>query len=379
VTKKIAKREFGLMRFFILVKKELASIWADKQALLIVFILPLLAVVAVGVTGAAADKTIDMLTAGRQADLGYVNLDRSVGYPNYVLSDEFIAVLGRQPGVTLTKYDTVAEANESLYRENIIGYVVLRDGFEMNVSAHLPAFVECHADAVYILAQPLVTSKVNDAIKEFKIAFNLLEDEINYETQDLWHIRSPLFVAWPMILTLTLMASALMLATQSMVGDNPIMRVALTPSRKFEIVSAKVAAYTILEMMQSLVLILFPMFLFNLNYPGNFFAIWIFSIFISYCGVAMGVFLSSLAKTKLQGSQFFLVGFMAIFILGSGVFVSGPEKIFPMIYSMNGSALVAYKDLPFALMWPYIWPQLAFGTIFYLAAYIVFRLKKGAI
>ncbi len=367
------------MRFFTLVRKELASIWADKQALAIVFILPLAAMIALGLTGQVGGKMIDNLAAGRAANLGVVNLDTSVGDPRYVLSEEFISVLAEQPSVTITRYSTVYAANESLYYENIIGFVVINDGFEFNVSAHLPAFVAFYADALYILAQPLIAMKVNDAIKDFKVAYNFTEDEINYESDDQYQIPSAVFTSWPMVISTVLMAAGLMLATQSVVGDNPIMRVSLTPSKRFEIISAKVAAYTILEMAEAAVLILFPYLALGLNFPGDPFSAWLFCVFISYCGVSMGVFMSTMATTKLQGSQFFLLGFMMIFILGSGIFIQGLDKVFPMGYCQNGIKLIAYKAVPIGTLWHLMWPQLAFGTAFYAAAAISFKMKKAAI
>jgi hypothetical protein len=380
MSKKIAKREFPPMRLFALVKKELASIWADKQALAIVFVLPLVAIVALGLTGQGGGQMLDNLVAGRAANMGVVNLDTSVGYPGpEPLSDAFIGILRMQPSVTVTEYDTIYAANESLFYEEIIGFVVIGNGFEFNVSVHIPAFVAFYADALYILAQPLMALKVNDAIKDFKVAYNFTEDEINYNTDDQYQLASPLFASWPMVISTTLMAGALMLATQSVVGDNPIMRVSLTPSKRFEIISAKIAAYTTLEMMQAAVLVAFPYFAFNLKFPGDMFSTWLFCAFISYCGVSMGVFMSTLATTKLQGSQFFLVGFMVLFILGSGVFIQGFDKIFPMGYSMDGIKLIAYKAVPLVTLWSLIWPQLAFGTAFYGAAFMSFKLKKGMI
>ncbi len=379
MSKKFAKREFPPMRFITLVRKELASIWADKQALAIIFILPLAAVVALGLTGQGGGQMMDNLTAGRAAEMGVVNLDTSVGDPRYVLSEEFITILGEQPSVTITRYDTVYAANESLYYENIIGFVVIGDGFEFNVSAHLPAFVNFYADALYILASPLMALKVNDAIKDFKVAYNFTEDEINYNTDDQYNLVSPLFTSWPMVIAMTLLGAALMLATQSVVGDNPIMRVSLTPSKRFEIISAKIAAYTILEMMEAAVLVTVPYFAFNLKFPGSLFMAWLWCVFISYGGVSMGVFMSTLATTKLQGSQFFLVGFMMIFILGSGVFIKGLDKIFPMGYCISGIKLIAYKAVEMGNLWYLIWPQLAFGTVFYAAAFISFKMKKAMI
>ncbi|MEX2679979.1 MAG: ABC transporter permease [Candidatus Sigynarchaeota archaeon] len=367
------------MRFLTLVKKELASIWADKQALAIVFILPSVAMLALGLTGSVGGKMIDNLVAGRTANMGVVNLDTSVGDPRYVLSEEFINVLAEQPSVTLTRFNTIHDANVSLYYEHIIGFVVIGNGFEFNVSAHLPAFVTFYADALYILAQPLMAMKVNNAIKDFKVAFNFTEDEIYYETDDQYQIPSAVFTSWPMVVSTTLMAAALMLATQSVVGDNPIMRVSLTPSKRFEIISAKIAAYTVLQMAQAAVLVLFPYLALGLRFPGDIFSSWLFCIFISYCGVSMGVFMSTLATTKLQGSQFFLLGFMMLFILGSGIFIQGLDKIFPMGYCQDGIKLIAYKSVPLGDMWGYIWPQIVFGTAFYAAAFISFKLKKGAI
>lgn len=379
ITKKIAKKEVGLLRFFLLVRKELASIWADKQSLAIIFLLPVLAIFAVGITGTAAGNSTDSLIAGRPAPIGVVNLDHSLGEPRYNLSEEFIKVLAQQSDVTLKNYSDKATADVALYNETVIGYIIIHNGFEFNVSTHIPAFVDFYYDSIYVLAEAIVAKKVDDAISQFKLKFNYSQNVVNYDSVNVWNIPSPVFDSFAMIVTLTLMASGLMLACQCVVGDNPIQRVALSPSRKFEIISAKITAYTILEMMQSIVLIVVPMAFFNLEFPGNFFTVWLFSLFISYSGVCMGTFLSTLAKTKLQGSQFFLLGFMVLFILGSGVFIQGIDKYFPLGYSEDGTTLIAFKDWPITSLWPDIWPQIIYGTIFYIGAYIVMRLKKGTI
>jgi len=372
-TKKIAKKENGLMRFLVLIRKELASIWADKQALAIIFIMPVLAMFAVGATNAAAGNSTDSLLAGREATIGVVNLDYSLGEPKYNVSTEFLKILAQQPDVTLSAADI------ALYQEHIIGYIILYNGFEFNVSTHLPAFVIFYYDSVYVLAEALIAAKVNNAITQFKTEFNYTQDVVTYDSVNVYNVKSSVFDSFTLILTTTVMACGLMLACQSVVGDNPIQRVALSPSRKFEIISAKIAAYTVLEMLQAIVLIVVPMIFFNLIFPGNFFVVWFFCIFISYAGVSMGTFLSTLAKTKLQGSQFFLLGFMVLFILGSGIFIQGIDKYFPLGYSSDGINLAAFKDWPLASLWPDIWPQVIFGTIFYIAAYIVLRLKKGTI
>ncbi|MHA1680518.1 MAG: ABC transporter permease [Promethearchaeota archaeon] len=383
LSKKINKKENPLIRFFTLVRKELALILADKQALLLVFILPLAATYAVGFTGAgmgADGSPLDTLVAGRGLILGTVNEDLSNDTtPGW--GGEFLTVLGEQPDTTLVFFENESAANESLFYEHVMGYVVIRDGFHFNVSAHLPGLVEFYADSLNILAQPLIAKKVNDAIGEFKQKFNFTEDELEYQTVQIYGIDSPLFVSLPMIVVITLLASGLMLACQSVVGDNPLNRMILTPAGKFEILVSKVTAYTMLHMIQALFLLIPPMLSFNITFMANFFAVWGYLGITSFAGVCYGLFFSTVAKTKLQGSQFFLLGFMLVFILGGGMFL--PEGtldlVFPMIHAMTGVLRLAYKDMAFQYIWPTIWPQLLFGLAFFIAAFLILRARKVTI
>lgn len=382
ISKKLARGENPVMRFLSLVRKELALIWSDKLALAIVIALPVFATITVGATmGNVSDVTsIEALTSGREVDMGVVNLDTSLGDPHHELGEEFIKIVAKQPFTTVYRFDSIEDAEEALYYEQIMGYMIIRDGFEFNVSSHLPAFVEFYSSSLYILAGPLMAQKINDAIKQFKQEFNFLEDEIEYETQEIFKIDSPLFVALPMIVSLTLFASGLMLACQSVVGDSPWLRVALTPAKRMEIVSAKVVGYTILGTLQGGILLAVPTILFNLHFAGSFLDIWGFCAIISLAANCFGVFFSTLARTKLQGSQFFLLGFMISFILGSGMFLSGVlEDFFPLNHFQNGFVLLAYKDAGFAQLWPYIWPQLGFAAVFFGLAYIFLRTNKAAI
>ncbi|MHA1792262.1 MAG: ABC transporter permease [Promethearchaeota archaeon] len=384
--KKITKKENGLLRFLTLIRKELSIIISDKQALMIVFLLPLLSIFAVGSTGASLGGTsgegaIDMLASGRLVKIGVVNLDTSVGDPNHVLSEEFIKILDDQPDTLLTRFDNQSVAEEAMYYEKIWGYVVIHDGFEFNVSAHIPTLVVFYSDSLDLLAQPLIAKKINDAIYDFKYKFNFTEDELEYESEELWSVDSPLFVSLPMITVITVFASGLMLSCQSVVGDNPINRVSLTPAKKFEILSSKIVAYTILEMGQGLFLLIPSMIAFNMTFTGNFFAVWGYVLFPSFGGITLGVFLSTIAKTKLQGSQFFILGFMTFFILGSGVFLPEGtlELVFPLYHAQLGILLVAYKDLPFVYTWNTIWPQIVFGFAFFMIAYFIFVKQKRMI
>ncbi len=107
--------------------------------------------------------------------IGVVNIDTSVGYPGGDLSDEFVGILRTQPSVTITEFNTTYEANGSLYNGDIIGYIIMDNGFEFNVSARIPAFIPYYAN---LLERTLVAKKVNDAIGDFKIAFNLTANDI---------------------------------------------------------------------------------------------------------------------------------------------------------------------------------------------------------
>ncbi|MHA1369663.1 MAG: ABC transporter permease [Promethearchaeota archaeon] len=379
--KKSRAFQSGWTRFFTLVQKELALIFSDKQALLMIFILPIMALTAVGITSQGSEDMIDMLSYGRPVKLGVVNLDTSVGDPDHVLSEEFISILAEQPFTTVIRYDSVLQADEDLYYEKVIGYVIINDGFETNVSTHLPAIVEFYTNDIDILSTPLVAKKINDAIQEFKAKFNFLEDEIYYQTDEMWKINSPVFLSMPMVVTTTLLASALMLAVQSVVGDNPLMRVTLTPASRFEIVSGKIFAYIVLHMIQALILLGYPMIVFNIRYKVNFLVVWGYSVFVIFAGASMGSFLSSISKTKLQGSQMFIVGFMALFIFGSGAFIQSEilVNIFPMIHNEEGFILLAYKGRGIAEIWPTIWPQVIYAMVFYVLTYIIIKFKKDAI
>jgi ABC-2 type transport system permease protein len=377
----ISKRENALARFFTLVRKELAIIWSDKQALAIVMILPALAVVAIGATSISSTNSVDLLTAGRAVNIGVVNEDTSLGNPNPVpLSVDYINILGNLSDVTLTMYNNTSEANQSVWYEHTIGFIVIGEGFETNITTGLPTYITFYSDALYVLAEPLIANKVNDAITIFKQQYGYNANDITYNTANLFQVNSALFVNLPLILTLTLCASGLMLGCQSVVGDNPLYRVALSPATKFELITSKVTAYTALHMVSALLLLGIPLLGFHMYYRGDFFIIWMLCALPAFCGVSLGVFFSTLCKTKLQGSQAFLVGFMAIFILGSGLFLQGNWPIiFPMVHNQAVFNIIAYKGLGIVQAWPQIWPQLVFGGVFYVAALIMLYLKKEAV
>ena len=141
VSSKIKAR---ISRILNLILKELEALFRDKQALIVIFLLPILVMIAIGSTGGA-------LGAKSTVIIGVIDLDTSGGYPTDDLSEgltEFLRNITDDTGkryVVLIEYTgtqyNASEPLNALKTGSIDAYVVIPQGFETAITSISVAFV----------------------------------------------------------------------------------------------------------------------------------------------------------------------------------------------------------------------------------------------
>jgi len=112
---------------------------------------------------------------------------------------------------------------------------------------------------------------------------------------------------------------ALVLSILVIVKEKPIARLLLTPVKRIEILLSKYITYSIILLIQVSLLVITSLStgLYLAGTPINLFI----SLFIlGFAGLAMGLFISSISKTKTEANQLFFAFFIIIVIL-SGIFI----------------------------------------------------------
>jgi ABC-2 type transport system permease protein len=121
----------------------------------------------------------------------------------------------------------------------------------------------------------------------------------------------------------------------TIVQEKPIARLLLTPVKRAEILSAKYITYTSIVIIQDLSLVISAL-VFGLYVVGSLFDLFLALFILGFTGLAMGIFISTLSKTKTQANQLFFATFLVLLLL-SGIFI--PIDAMPIYLQIIAYAL----------------------------------------
>lgn len=372
--------------------KELRLIIKDKVALLLIFLLPAALIgmlwyvtdassmggmdigSGAGIGGGGDDGNQTATVSG--PDLGVVDLDTTTGYEGGDLSENLTGFYETMANVTM--YNSTADAYRALYLQQIDAYIVIPDGFGANLTENYPTYIEVHYDG-------------NDLLGSASVQGIVQAGTILFRASKLW-IRSEVFPSMIIEFTpeggylesvfggfIVIFSSYLgiaMTSAQSIVGDEPLRRMLLTPTNRLEVVVAKVIGYVIIGFFQSLLLVTLWVLAFDLNLNTSFLSLVVIMSLSSLTGSATGLLISAVANTRLQANQMFLFVLFGTLIL-SGFFldVGILDRILPMNQGLNLLVDTAFKGLNLLDVADRVLTLLGFSVAAILAATFVFSRK----
>lgn len=360
-------------RLFALIKKELESLVRDKQALLVIFLLPLIVIVAIGLPSAGNGN------GGPHLLIGVIDHDSSEGDPNWDLSLNWTQTLDSLENVDIINLTSINEAN-NLTRLGIInGFVIIPNGFEQNLSEALPTSLDVYYDSVDPTMALIIVETVNTASTKFKYesgTYWLTEITEIPEAVSVVGSEADIFFSAPSTIIIVLFATVLMLASQSIVQDVALARMLLTPARKVEIIFAKLIAYLFIGAIQIIFALTISYFGFGMAINGNIFLLFLLLFFLAFSAISLGLIISAVATSRLQASQYFVFAFVSLLIVWW--FVSGSVRDYVPLYSASeGFIQLAYRGI-FSFV-PYYSNIAIFGIVCLIIALIIFQIRKTTV
>ena len=377
-----------------MVMKELRLIVKDKVALLLIFLLPAVLIGMLwyvtdassmggmdlgggGLPGGGGDDGGNETTSDDGVKLGIVDLDTTSGYYGAEdLSENITAFYDLMANVTM--YNSTVDAYRALYEQQIDAYIVIPDGFEANLTDNFPTYIEVHYDGNDLLGSASIQGIIQAGTILFRVSKLWIRSEIFpgivIEFSPEGGFLESVFGAFIVIFSSYL--GIAMTSAQSIVGDEPLRRMLLTPTSRLEVVVAKVIGYVIIGFFQSLLLVTLWVLAFNLTLNTSFISLVIIMSLSSLTGSATGILISAVANTRLQANQMFLFVLFATLIL-SGFFldVGILDRILPMNQGMNLLIDTAFKGLSILEVIDRVLTLFAFSAFAILAATFVFARK----
>ncbi|MBD3404718.1 MAG: ABC transporter permease subunit [Candidatus Lokiarchaeota archaeon] len=387
-----------------MIAKELRLIVKDKVALFLIFLLPAALIGMLyfttqesgmggidmgggGFGGGAGDvedidpenPDVENVTEDSDSDvkLGIIDLDTTNTYEGEDLSENFTETL-RNFVKELIPYNSTEEAFQDLYEQEILGYVVIPDGFEKNLTNNEPTYVNVHVDATAMLDQSSVLGVVQGASITFRASKLWIRSEVFPSmviefTPDGGYVES-MFGGFIVVFSSYL--GIAMTSAQSIVGDTPLRRMLLTPTNRLEVIVAKVLAYVVIGFFQSLLLISLWIIVFGLQLNTGFESLVIIMSLTSLTGSTTGILISAVAGSRLQANQMFLfVLFATIILSGFFIDVGVLDQILPMNQGLGLLIDTGFKGLTLIDAWSRILRLLAFSVFAILASTFIFSKK----
>ena len=345
-----------------MVMKELRLIVKDVVALFLIFLLPAVLIGVLyfvtqesGMAGFSMGGTTEDIEEGEDGNetidtgvtLGLIDRDTTTDYEDTDLSENFTAYLEEFVD-ELIFYDDEQDAYQDLYEGIILGYVVIPDGFEANLTINEPTYIEIHVDATAMLDQSTVQGVVQGAVVIFRASKLWIRSEV-FPMMRIEFVPKGGYIETTFGGFIVVFSSYLgiaMTAAQSIVGDEPLRRMLLTPTNRLEVIVAKVLAYVIIGFFQSLLLVSLWVMAFDLNLNTGFESLIIIMSLTSLTGSTTGMLISAIASSRLQANQMFLfVMFGTIILAGFFIDVGFLDEILPMNLGLDVLIATAFKGL----------------------------------
>lgn len=353
-----------------LVRKELSTLFKDKISLFILFVIPIVMILTVGL--GKIDTT--------QLDVTIWVID----YDDTPQSHDLIEALSANATVVsnydrpdLTRDEFKQLANETLPTTLIGAYIIIPDGFGYNLTEYGETSLEVHVDAIDIITVFVTEAMIQLGLVQFQLGSFTVAADVFYfpETQPEINFNNLLQLGAPQIVTIVLFATANLVSSQCIVGDIPLKRLLTTPVFRSEVVVAKNVAYSIVSVFQ-IIISLALLKAFNVPIYGLFIDVFIVLWLCSLTGITMGVFFSSVSRTRLQAAQMFLFAFMVMLIVTLMVRSPYVLPFLPLEQSQAAFSNVAYRGMSLAGVWLRIVYLVGIAFLFFALTLIYLKRKK---
>lgn len=380
-----------------LIRKEFSRIKADKRTLILIFTIPVILIVIFGLTSGGGPTEFYNAAIISRDNIPYetpefpLESNSSLNYDDIfidVMEDDCSAwgLIESYECDNEEEYDEAFEECFELLRNEIIDiFIILEEDFSETVENETDTTLTYYIDGSDLEAVSAVDVAIQEPIGLFKIKarktvnfvtmFPYLEYEVPFwETQVLNY-------ALAIVLSMLILGLLMNLTALSIVSEGPLPRMMLTPTAKKEIILSKLIANSILMLLQ--VTIIFALSaIFGMFSLGSLFSLYLILILIGFCGICIGLFISSISKTEQQANQIYIMLFITL-LMFSGSFIRMESLPLAMQIIINALPLshavplineVTKKGLPIDLFHFLSLNLISLGFI--IGAYIAFRFRK---
>ncbi|MHA1168330.1 MAG: ABC transporter permease [Candidatus Hodarchaeales archaeon] len=332
--------EEGTKRFYriiALIRKEIDFMSKEKLSIGILFVLPIIIIYIAG--------TATLSLGGPPAPVWVFDQDQTV------LSEKLVKAFIDNTNISavdavVNGSITVELAEEVLPTKVLAAYIIIPAGFEASFKANKTSDLEIYIDSLDYIEAMGVEGQIGNILTKFQISQGVFRAQLFYFPEFQPELVIDILrIGAPSILTSSLFASMNLISSQCIVGDVPLRRLLIAPTRRFEVIIAKTISYGGLAFIQSLISIFLVEFVFNLETTGVFLDVFIIVFLSAFSGVTIGIFFSVISSTRLQAAQMYLLlyimSMMFMMKYRIGIFL----RFIPLEQGKKAIINIAYRGL----------------------------------
>jgi ABC-type multidrug transport system permease subunit len=305
-----------------------------------------------------------------------------IDYDNSEKSQEFICTFKENATIEATvmvKEDfnmSAAEfeayAKEKLPTVDIVAYIILVENFSENIRINGSTELPIYIDYIDFFAAYTAQASILDATVRYQLINQEYESDLFYfpvmKPQESINV---LQIAAPFLSAVLIFACMNLITTQCIVGDKPLKRMLTTPTFRFEVIIAKIGAYTILATFQIVLILLILEFGFGLQFRCLFIELFLMLLILALNSVVIGVFFSSISSNRLQSSQLFLFFFIIMLLITQIVRIPIIVNILPLEQATAAFTDLAYRGKSLFDVWPNLL-NLSIVSLFFFTINIIY-------
>lgn len=347
-----------------LISKEFGRIRSDKRTLVLLFSVPLILIVTLGLTAGGTTTFFESAVITRDS------IETSGNFPDNKTSkwdETWISVMennvtsfgfhGAENATTEEEFTTLKNTYiEKLRKESIDMFIVLPANFsEVIENGTLNPTITYYIDGSDKTAVDAAGVAMMEPIAMFRIMAGMYENMtqvIPYMEFDVPSWKTQLLnYALSMMLPLIILGLDMNLTSLSIVSEGPLPRMMLTPTGKRDIIASKLVAYSIIMALQ-VTEVFVATAAFDLYCLGSLLDLYIVLLASGFCGVCMGLFISAISKTEQVANQLYLMMFIVL-VMFSGFmpsellpsYMASLTKILPLSHAMDMIAGITLRGV----------------------------------
>ncbi|MFX1324711.1 MAG: ABC transporter permease [Promethearchaeota archaeon] len=327
----IKKHGSKISRLLKQIKKEYRLFWTDKFNLLIAIVVPPLVILLLGFMMNAIPDVANPV------ECVVISYDSNVFIPENNFTESkmdqytipYVTAANKSDKLNLIRFYNASEeiyAMEQARNDLISGKVKVIISIPVDFSEMIvwgyPGLIECIPESSDIAKIQDNLNAVFDSVKIF-VDDNNLTPQFEILGFEEFSIPEGYNFRFNYNITLTLsfivFGVSMVLTILVVVHEKPVARLLLTPVKRSEILLSKYIAYTLVLLLQVTLLIICTLSS-GLYLAGNLFDLYLALFVVGLSGLSMGMFISTVSKTKTEANQLFFAVFIVIVLL-SGIFI----------------------------------------------------------